>query len=490
LLLSTGVFSYLGTLGITILLARVVGSRGLGLWVIAFAAAQLVSSFGLMGCDWMLVRQGSYYHGIRDRERLRATIRFAIVFGGGSLLVLGGALSILAPLLAHGVYHSPSAQSLLRLAGPLGALIGFGNLMLYGTMAFKTMRSWALVRNLLQPAIRILFVGSAVLLSDSVLAAFAGLLSAEVVLLLVATHLLSRQISLSGETKPIDRRALIRFGIPASTNRLAETGRTQILPLLLGSLASVSVQGEFQAARGVAAAPSSVIASMNQVYSPIAGDLYLQGRIEELATLFKSMGKWSFAVGFPMFCLAVGFPKEVLSPFGGEFQRAAVPLILISIGMLFQFGTGPVTVTLILIGYPKLALADYMLVIAAEVGLAAWLIPGHGVIGAAIARMVGTTLNNVVPLAQVWWKARIQPYRLDYWKPVTAGILVTILARVAVGLSGIGVGVPAAAAAASVIGLGYVGLLLVFRLSPEDKAAVNAVLKRRPRPAMETTKTN
>jgi O-antigen/teichoic acid export membrane protein len=486
LLLTTGIIGYLGTLGVTVMLARVLGSHGLGLWVIAFAAAQLVASFGLMGSDWMLVRQASYYHGIGDRERLRATIRFALVFGGISLAVLGGALSILAPLLARTVYHSPSATSLLRLAGPMGALLGFGNLMLYGTMAFKTMRSQALVRNLLQPACRLLFVGVAVVLWDSALAAFAALVAAEIVLLSVATRLLSRRISLTGTMKPIDRKALVRFGVPASTNRLAETSRTQIFPLLLGSLASVAASGVFQAARGVAIAPGSVVASMNQVYSPMAGDLYLQGRTEELSTLFKGIAKWSFAVSLPMFCLAVVFPKELLSIFGAGFRGAVVPLILISIGMLFQFGTGPVTVTLILIGHPKLAFADYLLVIAVEVGLAVWLIPGHGVAGAAVARMVGTMLNNIVPLAQVWSKARMQPYRRDFWKPIAAGVLAAVLARIVVSFSGLPIGVPAAAVAVSVLSLSYLGFLLLFRLPPEDKAAVQAILKRRSALTTET----
>src|SRR5207248_3838353 len=118
----------------------------------------------------------------------------------------------------------------------------------------------------------------------------------------------------------IDRKALVRFGVPASTNRLAETTRTQIFPLLLGSLAGTSATGVFQAARGVAVAPGSVIASMNQVYSPMAGDLYLQGRTEELSTLFKGIAKWSFLVSLPVFCLAVAFLKDLLSIFRSGFR--------------------------------------------------------------------------------------------------------------------------------------------------------------------------
>jgi hypothetical protein len=100
--------------------------------------------------------------------------------------------------------------------------------------------------------------------------------------------------------------------------------------------------------------------------------------------------------------------------------------------------------------------------------------------------MVGTMLNNVVPLAQVWWKARMQPYRGDFWKPIAAGILATVLARIVVSFSGMPIGVPAAAVAASVLSLSYLGFLLLFRLPPEDKAAVQAILRRRSALATET----
>jgi O-antigen/teichoic acid export membrane protein len=488
LLLTSGVLGYAGTFGLTVLLARVVGAHGLGLYVIASAAAQIVSVYGLMGADWILVRHGSHYHGIGDRERLRATIRLAFVLGGAGLVVLGAGLSALAPLLGHSVYHARAAVTLLRLAGPWGALMGFGNLMLYGTMAFKSMRAQAFVRNLLQPVIRLAFVGAALIISPTPLAAFVAVVIAEVLLLGVATHLLNRRISLAGETQPIDRRAFVRFAIPASANRLAQASRGQVFPLLLGSLGTVAAPGVWQASRRIALAPSSIIWSMSQVYNPIASDLYLQGLHDDLAALFKSMGKWCFAIGFAPFCVAVFFPRELLSVFGHVFEGAATPLIVLSIGMLFEFGTGPVSTTLILIGHPKLVFADYLVVLVVEIAIGVWLIPGHGVLGAAIARSVGAALNNVLLLGQVWAKIRLHPFRVDYWKPLAAGLLAGVGARVVLSLAGMGPGVGAAAVAAAAVGLGYLALLLAFGLTADDKEALNAIFRRRGRHSVAPAK--
>jgi O-antigen/teichoic acid export membrane protein len=478
LLLSSGLIGYVGAFALNVLLARQLGVAGFGAWVVAWGIGLTVSTLGLVGADWILLRQGSYYHGVGDTARLRKTIHLALALSGGALTVLGLTLLALAPVIAHRAFHSDAIVPLLRVAAVLGPMTGFAQIMLYGTQAFKTVRDLALVRNLLQPFIRLLAVAVAVLVVRSPLSAMVGMLVAETLLAAVATQRLNRRISLFGATEKIDSMAQVKFALPVWGSKMIETTRAQLFPVLLGSLAAFSASAVFVAARRVVVAPSAVIAAMNQVYSPQASNLFLQGRKEELAVLFKSMGKWSFALAFPLFCLTVAFPKEVLSVFGGAFRSASGPLIVLSVGMLFNFVTGPVTTSLILIGKSRLALADYVVVLGVEVGLAFILIPRYGVLGAAIARLVGTALNNLIPLLQVWATTKLHPYRLDYWKPAVAGIVAAGVARLGLSVVGLGSGPPAAAAAAGLVGVTYCGLILLFGLSAEDRAALDALLGR------------
>ena len=97
--------------------------------------------------------------------------------------------------------------------------------------------------------------------------------------------------------------------------------------------------------------------------------------------------------------------------------------MILAVGLVFNFATGPVTVTLIIIGRSTLALVDYIAVIVLEVGLAFWLIPRYGLIGGAIAKAVGVAANNLVPLLQVWMTERILPFRKDFWKPAFAAVV-------------------------------------------------------------------
>jgi O-antigen/teichoic acid export membrane protein len=470
--------SYAATLGLNVLVARQLGAAGFGAWVVAFSIAQTLAALGLVGADWIVIRQGSYYHSVADVARLRRTIQLALILTSTASLLLGAATLVLAPVIARVFFDSPAMAPLLRLAGVLVPVLAMGQIMLFGTQAFKQMRDVATIRNILAPLARLAFVGLALAAIGSTYSAFVGLVAAEVGVSVAATIALQRRISILGPTEPIEHRGLIRFALPVWGNRLSEVSRTQLLPVFLGSIASLEASAVFVAAKRVAQIPGSVINSMNQVYSPMASALYLQGNRQELRTLFTSIAKWSFTLGLPIFFLLAIFPAEIMALFGQEFRTGASALVLLAVAMLFQFGTGPVTVTLVVIGRPRLALIDYLAVIAIEVGLALWLIPRYGVVGAAIATVAGKAFNNVVPLIQVYRAEGLQPYRRDYWKPICAGIAAALLAKLVVTATAIG-GTLEPVVAGCVIAVVYVGLLLVFGVSEEDRAAIQALARRR-----------
>jgi O-antigen/teichoic acid export membrane protein len=477
LLVSTGGVSYVGTFVLTVILARILGKHDFGEWAIGYSIATLLSTVGLAGADWILLRQGSYYDGVGDVARLRRTIHLALAISGAFLCVLGGALFVTAGYFATHVFSTPSIEPILRLTGVLTPIMGLRQVLVFATQASKSMKDAAVNRNLLQPFARLLLVGVALALVRSSFSAYVGLFAAEVFLAVAAAWILNRRAPLLGPTAPIDGRKLLAFAIPAWASRLLGQTRGQVVPILVGSLAAVSGSAVFVASRRIAVAPTSALDAMNQVYTAMGSNLYLQNRREELAALFKSTAKWSYMIGLPLFCLMVAFPGEVLSLFGSGFRSGSTALVVLAAGMLFQFATGPVTVSLIIAGRPRLAVFDYALVVAVEIGLAVWLIPSSGVLGAAIAKAVGTMLNNVLPLIQVWLILRVHPFRVDFWKPAAAAAVAVGAAKAVVVALGVG-GVAAAAIAGAVLGIVYVGVVVALGLD-QDRVLLDVILRRK-----------
>lgn len=478
-LVSSGVVSYVGAFALNVLLARLIGKEAFGAWAIAFSVGQLLSTVGLVGADWIVLRQGSYYEGVGDRARLRRTIHVALLLSGAGLIVLGGIVVSEAQPIAERVFHTPGIAPLLQLTGVLTPIMGIRQVLVYGTQTFKKMRDAAINRNLLQPVVRLSFTATALVFVRSAFSAYVALVAAEMVLAVAAGWALNRRISLVGPTDPVDGRGLVGFAVPAWLTRVAGQGRAQLFPVLLGSLASISSSAVFVATVRISLAPTAIVNAMNQVYTPMGSDLYLKDRRRELAELYKSTAKWMFTLAFPLFALMAAFPAPLLSLFGGGFRGGDAALVVMAVGALFQFGTGPVTVTLIMIGRPKLALLDYVFVVVLEIGLAVWLIPTHGLLGAAIAKAVGTAMNNVLPLIQVWSIMRTHPYRLDFWKPVMAGSIAVGAAKLVTEITGVGDGIRAALLAGGVVGIVYVALIGLFGLGEQDRAIVQGIFRRR-----------
>jgi O-antigen/teichoic acid export membrane protein len=479
-LVSSGVVSYAGWFVLNVLLARTLGPAGFGSWAIAFSVALLLSTIGLMGADWIVMRQGSYFHGISDLARLRRTIHVALELAGVSLLALGVTLIVVAELVADVVFHDQAMTPLLRLTGVIIPVMGVRQVMVYGTQAFKRMKDAAINRNILQPALRLTLVAAALLIVPSPLSAYVGLLVAEIVLAVAATWVLNRRIPLLGETGEVSGRELVATALPAWGSRLAGQARSQIFPILLGALASISSSAVFVAASRVAIAPGSLVNTMNQVYIPLASDLYLEDRRSELAAVFKGTAKWSFVLGVPLFVLMLGFPHELMALFGTGFEGGSAVLVVLAIGILFQFGTGPVTVTLIVIGRPRLALLDYLLVVVVEFTLGMLLIPPLGALGAAFAATAGTMMNNILPLAQVWRILRITPYRADFWKPAVAAAAAWIVAEVTVATID-PARVVGGIVAITITAVTYLAVVLLLRLDVQDRAMLEAIVRRSPR---------
>jgi O-antigen/teichoic acid export membrane protein len=475
LLLSTGLVNFIGGVVLNLVLARALGADGLGTWVVAFAIMSFIAGLSLLGADWIVLRQGSYYEGIADFPRLRATLHFSLLISAVGLLAVGAIVYACARLIAVLLLHDRSFEPFVRLAAIGGPIAGTRQVMLFASQTFKDVRIVSLIANILQPLCYLGFIGVALMLLGTTLAVFAATVLAEMVLTVAAVAAVNRRLRLIGPTESIDRRSLMRFAFPAWGSSIVETVRGNAFALLLGSSTVVSSVALFDVGDRVSQAATAINTAMNRIYTPIGSDLFLRDRHEELAALTKNVGRWTFTLTFPVVCMMIVFPREILSVFGPFFLRGTSLMMLLGVGVLFLCATGPVTQTLMIAGRARMNLTNYAAVVTIEVTTALLLIPRIGVAGAGIALLLGRFVNNVVPLVEVWAITGIHPYRIDYWKPCLAGVAAVGAAKTLVATLSIG-GATAAAMGIAATGTVYVGLLLFFRLSDEDRAALAGLL--------------
>jgi O-antigen/teichoic acid export membrane protein len=129
-------------------------------------------------------------------------------------------------------------------------------------------------------------------------------------------------------------------------------------------------------------------------------------------------------------------------------------------------------------GYVKLKLVNSVLSIALTLGANLLLIPLWGVLGAAVARLIGLATIEFLRVVEVWFLFRLLPYNLSFVKPVVAGLAALV---VALAIN------PWFPAEANLLYLAiqvftvfamYAGTLLALGLAPEDRAVLIRMYQR------------
>lgn len=478
LLVSSGLINFGGSLLLNVLLARALGAAGLGAWAVACAIMWLIAGSGVVGADWMVLRQGSYYQGVGDVPRLRQTIQFGLWLSGIGLTALAVPVLVFAPSLASRFLGDRSLAIMVQLAALGGPIVGIRQMLLFSSQTFKDVRVIALVSNILQPLSYLVITAAALALVGSTVAAFAAAVIAEAILMVTAAIGLHRRISLGGPKASIDRRELIRFAIPAWGSGVVETVRGNAFALLLGSLSTINNVALLVAAERVAQAATAVNTAMNRIFMPVGSDLYLQNRRDDLVMLVKNIAKWTFSLTLPVPLLMFFFPSQILAVFGQSFQAGEDVMRLVALGVMVLCATGPVTQTLMVIGRASLNVLNYVIVLTIEVASALVLIPRLGATGAALALLAGRVVNNAAPLLEIWRIAGFHPFRRDHWKPVAAGLAAALMAWSGVTLLPVS-GMARAAVTMSVLGVIYLISLLLFVFGTDERKATVALLRRR-----------
>jgi O-antigen/teichoic acid export membrane protein len=129
-------------------------------------------------------------------------------------------------------------------------------------------------------------------------------------------------------------------------------------------------------------------------------------------------------------------------------------------------------------GRPLWSTVDNLVALVLNVVLNLWLIPTHGILGAAMAWALALAIVNLARVVQVWCIMGMLPFDLGVLKGVLAGagaLAAGLLARQWVAMAAI----PLATALGLVqVGVVYLALLAVLGIGAEDRLVLRTLLRR------------
>jgi O-antigen/teichoic acid export membrane protein len=248
--------------------------------------------------------------------------------------------------------------------------------------------------------------------------------------------------------------------------------------LLVGAVLSSYAAGVYAAVSKLALVGTFALEATRLAIGPQLSALLARHEFNRAADLHQSATRWLVIASWPLYVMLAIFPAVVLGIFGHRYTAGAASLVVLSLAMLVNLGTGNVTVVLLMGGKSSLSAYNALAALVVNVGLNLILLPRIGVVGAAIAWAASIVVENVAAVIEVWLMFGIGSFGNGYWLVAAASAgcfgIPGLVARVLLGQT-----LPALAAA-TMVGLAVFAVVLYASRARLQLAELTASLRARP----------
>ena len=377
--------------------ARFLGPAAFGLMSVAIAVLTLVTDIGDLGTDTGLVRfVGKYFKKKPQKSYRFLKLGLEIKIIIGILVAISG--WIIAPTVANLIFAKPELVVPLRISFVGVSFLLLFSFITHSLQAFQRFWAWSGIQvgtNFLRLAIffTILYLGKLTLDSNLILyisMPLAGFILGLAFFLPKKFLKVKKEISVAGE--------FFRYNkwVAAFTIIAAFSSRLDIF--ISARLLSAAQVGFYSAANRLAQIVPHIITALGTVIAPKMASM---GNIKDLITYLKKTQLMVLGLAF-LGILAIPVVIFFIPVLFGQEYLASIPLfIVLFFAMLVFLISVPVhNAVFFYFSYPKLFFwtAIGHLVIIAGIG---WnLISIYGAMGAAVAVLIGSIFNFIVPA--VW----------------------------------------------------------------------------------------
>ena len=383
----------------SVVLARLLGSEGLGAYSYILSWIGLLSIPAVLGLDYLLVKEIAIANNRQNWGLLRGLLQWT----NGIVILVSSAIAIAAGVAFYlldteASLHLPFYLALGTL--PLNAL---GSIRMGAMKGLKRVVIGTIPEALISPLLFLVLIaasywvwGSQV--DVSLVMGFKVLVS--LVTFAVGTLWLTRLVPAEVvKATPVRKdRIWLRSSFPFMLFGSMQLINAKCDVLMLGAIQGAAAVGIYSVVRYGTSFIVFVQGAVNSVLSPDIAALVDEGRTADLQKIISKSSAVVFAASLAIGLILIVFSTPILSLFGKEFVGGRDALIILSIGQLVNAAVGPVGKLLIVGGYENHTAISVAASGAINILLNALLIPQWGVNGAAIATATSIALVNLVNL--------------------------------------------------------------------------------------------
>lgn len=383
----------------TVLLARMFGADGLGLYVIALSLTVIASNIGRWGLDQAALKYIAISADKGEWGEVRA------VFGKSVTVVLaissfvGGFLFFGAPWLSVSVFDNSSLINILQLMTLSVVPFSLLNLVAESLRALKHVGLYTFLQGVLLQLLSILMLVAFYYFDFGLSGAAYSYIFANFICLIAGLFLWKRCVRpRDGDGGFVDRiafRHLFSSATPMAWITIISAFMGLSETLLLGFFYSPGDVGVYSAALRLALLVNFFIMAFNSILAPKFAALKNSSSTKEIYRLSIRSTWMILILTSPIFLVYFVCPEFSLMLFSDQFRKAANVLRVLAFGQLINVYAGPLGMMFLMTSNEHVMRKNVLIYSVSGIVSGLLLIPAFGVIGAAWSFVIGLMALNI-----------------------------------------------------------------------------------------------
>jgi O-antigen/teichoic acid export membrane protein len=388
----------------SVLLARILGAEGYGLYAWVMAWGGLLTVPALLGLDRLTVREAAARSAVSEWGEVRGFLRWSTWIVAGFSILLAAAAAAVVRFVFRPDPEVTLVFLLVLASLPCVVLTFMGQAAMRG---LKQVVAGQVAESIVRPGVLVLLVvGAWLILERTLVPADAALLYlvASAAGSAAAWWMLRRRI-------PEEVRAArpryrpgpwIRAALPMLlvAGLVVVNNRTDTI--MLGAIKGTGPAGVYFVATRAAELIAFLLFAFNMPLAPAVAALHASGARPALPRLVTRTARYVFLGSLPVAVVMVVFGKTILSLFGPEFPEGHTALAILCVGQIVNAAAGSVGLILNMTGHQKDTAIGVGISAVLNIVLNAVLIPLLGIAGAAIATTASLVAWNVILAVMVY----------------------------------------------------------------------------------------
>lgn len=341
-------------LSISVFLGRTIGAEGLGIINLSNRVVNVLLVFGLLGMRQVIIKEVAIFHNKKDFAHIGNIMYSAYWLNGGITLVLSVILILLSPWLANSLFHEPRLTYPLMVSLVVATPQIFSRLFSSALVGYHKIWQSNLVENALSAVITGLILLTLWILKQEI--------TVHRVAIIYATGRVAVTVSVGIYWKTLYKyrskrknisKQLIKTSLPLLIITISGMIMTNADVIILAAFVDAKDLGLYTVAARIAMLTSFFLQVTNAAISPKIAILYESGKIKEMEKMVQQVTRVLWFIGLLSLFVYTFAGKYILGIWGSEFMDSYWILLILSLGQLFNIGTGAVGLILIMTGHEK-----------------------------------------------------------------------------------------------------------------------------------------